>query len=74
MRELHPEWAPWIAGDLTATILADFIDIYIAAHTEKGRTPKTYPRRPDATQKTKRHFGADPISTISFEEWWNRKE
>lgn len=63
--------APWAA---TEYMLANVVDLLSAGNWQRGgdkhaRRPKPIPRPGDATTGTK-IFGADPIASEDFEDWW----
>ena len=68
-RETDPDICAWLAGERTASLIADLIDVTIAAHTPEGKTPKRV-KRPTDTDNTQR-FGADPIPISEFQAWWD---
>lgn len=67
-REMHPRDAEalWHTPFMTNAILADLFDVFVSAHTKKGRKAKPYPRPNAKTQGIGK--GAIPIS--EFMEWW----
>lgn len=77
-REITPtsETERWMAGDATATMLADLYDLVAVMRSEsavKGTThrakrPRPYPR-PWRKPKV-RHVGSRPIPVSDFETWW----
>lgn len=78
-RELVPlsDEERWIAGDMTAPILADIYDAIAqvgANLVAKGtgrqpRTVKPYPRPWEG--RGERRIGSDPIPVSEFESWWD---
>ena len=67
-REMHPrdEVGPWMTTAKTNAILADIYDVYVQAHSKKGRA-KPYPR-PNA--KKGKNVGKGAIPVRDFMDWW----
>lgn len=63
------EYGEWVTTMKTNAILADLFDAFVAAHTKKGRKPKTYPR-----PKKKQGFGKGAIPISEFWDWWHGGE
>ena len=70
-KEMNPkeEFAEWYTTLKTNKILADLVDVVVAANTKKGRKPKEYPR-----PKKKETIGKGAIPISKFWDWWNSKE
>lgn len=69
-RAMNPddEYGQWYTTAKTNTILADLFDVYVSAHTKKGRRVNTYPR----PNKDKKYgIGKDAIPISEFWDWWN---
>lgn len=62
------EFGEWHTTAKTNAILADLLDVTVAAHTKKGRKPKTYPR-----PQEHREIGKGAIPIKDFWDWWNNK-
>lgn len=69
-RAMNPkdEHAEWHTIEKTNAILADIFDMYVAAHTKKGRQAKTYPR-----PKKRQAIGSGAIPVSKFWDWWNEE-
>jgi len=69
-RDMNPkdEFGIWYTTTQTNKLLADLFDVFVAAHTRKGRTPKEYPR-----PKHKKTVGKGAIPIKDFWNWWNSK-
>lgn len=61
------EFGQWYTTTKTNTILADLFDIFVSAHTKKGRKVKEYPR-----PKKKQGIGKGAIPVSEFWDWWNK--
>ena len=68
-RGMNPkdEFAVWYTTYKTNQILADLVDLYIRAHTKKGRQPKEYPR-----PRKKKAYGRGALPIKEFWKWWNK--
>lgn len=67
-RDMNPkdEFGPWYTTMKTNAILADLFDLFAAAHSRKGHTPKPYPR-----PKKQQSIGKGAIPIKDFWSWWN---
>ena len=70
VRAMDPknETLEWYSRIKTNAILADLYDIYVAAHTPKGKRPIYYPR-----PKEKKSIGKEAIPIKDFWGWWNKE-
>lgn len=62
------EIASWYSTAKTNDLLADIFDVFVAANTKKGRTPKPYPR-----PQEKKGIGKGAIPIRDFWNWWNKE-
>lgn len=62
------EFGAWYTTAKTNAMLADLLDVIVAAHTKKGHKPKPYPR-----PREHKGIGKEPIAIKDFWDWWIKK-